>query len=193
MSYGYIAVYFQVSFLIVLCITVFAIVDTFKDLSPKSAFIHAALQSQEKKKNPFTGFQFYGACIAVFFFWPIIFFAMLIHIIIQMRQEKMQDESLLFKIKASDLTEKLTIHEIESLESVRDPLNAAPIVPFGHLNTAWKNFLLSIDSQSDLWAFKCTYKAYAREYPIEGYVERHRDGLNNFFITKNARFVRSDD
>ncbi|WVM93015.1 hypothetical protein ULG90_02285 [Halopseudomonas pachastrellae] len=46
-----------------------------------------------------------------------------------------------FAVTEDHLLESLTVAEIEARERVADPLGAVPDLPFGHLNTAWQEFL----------------------------------------------------
>ena len=58
-----------------------------------------------------------------------------------------------FAVERQHLLERLTIEEVETREIVKDPLKAAPELPFGHLNGAWKRFLGGYPKDGELWSF----------------------------------------
>ena len=51
------------------------------------------------------------------------------------------------------LTERIAADEVELLEVVDDPLNAAPALPFGFLNTKWIEFRENLKEKDELWRF----------------------------------------
>jgi hypothetical protein len=51
------------------------------------------------------------------------------------------------------LTERIAADEVEQLETVNDPLNAAPALPFGFLNTKWCEFRENLKEKDELWRF----------------------------------------
>ena len=55
-----------------------------------------------------------------------------------------------FAVTGDHLLESLTVAEIEARERVSDPLGAVPDLPFGHLNTAWCEFLARNSHQAVL-------------------------------------------
>ncbi len=64
-----------------------------------------------------------------------------------------EPEPKVFKVKTEHLKEQVTIEHTEALETVKDPLKAAPEIPFGHLNTVWQEFKKKIQPEDELWSF----------------------------------------
>jgi hypothetical protein len=56
-------------------------------------------------------------------------------------------------IEMSELIERLSVQAIEALETVSDPLQAAPAIPFGHLGARWVTFRANLQPEDDLWSF----------------------------------------
>ena len=78
-----------------------------------------------------------------------------------------------FKVAPQHLVERLTREAIETRETVQDPLQGAPEVPFGHLYPAWQAFLANHGraSQSELWSFSAQWQPpWGRQVRVEGYV-----------------------
>ncbi|EGK72098.1 hypothetical protein METUNv1_01570 [Methyloversatilis universalis FAM5] len=59
-----------------------------------------------------------------------------------------------FRPRSDHLVERLTRAAIEQRETVTDPLNAAPPLPFGHLNRRWQAFADQLDPGDELWSFE---------------------------------------
>ena len=58
-----------------------------------------------------------------------------------------------FPVQVSDLIRKVEVWEIENREVIFDPLDAVPNLPFGHLNSRWRQLTQSaIDAE--WWAYK---------------------------------------
>lgn len=88
-----------------------------------------------------------------------------------------QAEQIEFGIKCEHLLERMTVQEIESREVVTDPLGAAPELPFGHLNAAWKTFINDHASSGELWSFTARWQPYQWSKELRsGYVVV-RDGV----------------
>jgi hypothetical protein len=56
-------------------------------------------------------------------------------------------------VTRDDLQAQQSVDEIEQREMVFDPLEAAPSVPFGHLNAVWKKFCEDLEPHDSLWSF----------------------------------------
>lgn len=88
------------------------------------------------------------ALILALIFWP----AALIWVIkdrLERRAYKNREEKEpeIFKVKKGHLKEKVSIEDVEALETVMDPLDAAPKIPFGHLNSAWQELKKNINQK----------------------------------------------
>ena len=64
-----------------------------------------------------------------------------------------REEANTFKLKPSDLLERMSLADIAQRELVYDPLGAAPQVPFGHAHAAWKKFTESLQPVEEIWRF----------------------------------------
>lgn len=56
-----------------------------------------------------------------------------------------------FKITRKHLLSRVTVHDVELLELVIDPMGAVPDVPFGFLNGSWRKFLNDLRPSDSLW------------------------------------------
>ena len=56
-------------------------------------------------------------------------------------------------VEQSELIERFSVQAIEALETVSDPLQAAPAVPFGHLGARWMTFRANFQPEDELWSF----------------------------------------
>lgn len=76
-----------------------------------------------------------------------------------------------FAVNPTELLEKFTREEIETREIVRDPLQAVPDLPFGHLNDVWRQFLEKLPEGCELWSFRSHRETQQREQEYRsGYV-----------------------
>jgi hypothetical protein len=95
----------------------------------------------------------------------------------------LSDTEPAFKVSSSDLLEKLSRAEIETLEQVFDPLNAVPNLPFGHLNSVWRAFVDGLEPDTELWLFRARWITKYRDDQMEGYVVRRADEIGPHFLT----------
>jgi hypothetical protein len=76
-----------------------------------------------------------------------------------------------FEVSSDQLNRCCALDEIERHETVVDPLNAAPRIPFGHLNRAWLRFKEQIGSGDTVWSFSASWNTeWGRKELREGYV-----------------------
>ena len=81
-----------------------------------------------------------------------------------------------FAVEPAHLLERLTVGEVEARETVFDPLGAAPNLPFGHLNAAWRAFIEGDTEGDELWSFSADWRtAWDNMERRAGYV-RVREG-----------------
>ncbi len=85
-------------------------------------------------------------------FWPVLVFLKVKDLVFG-GPDRGPVEEPEFAVTRGDLQTQLSIQEIETRERVLDPLGAAPNVPFGHLNSAWKRFCEGMDTLDSLWSF----------------------------------------
>ena len=97
------------------------------------------------------------AAMLVIAVWPAAVY-MKIKAMIQKKDSYVSPEEREFAVEREHLQERLTLQEIERREVVADPLKAAPELPFGHLNTAWQEFLKDCTEGTELWSFSARWQ-----------------------------------
>ena len=116
-------------------------------------------------------------------FWPIaLFFKFKELYTVKVDLDSDDDE---YKVRKSDLMNRLSIDEIENRERVHDPLGAVPELPFGHLNQAWMTFLEKCIEQDELWSFSGLHKAYWGKEMQSGYVRVTAGEPGDYFLTSS--------
>ena len=116
-------------------------------------------------------------------FWPVIVFFKVKELISGEPVRGPLDEPE-FAVKRDDLQTQLSLQEIEQLEIVFDPLGAAPHVPFGHLNTAWKKFCEGMELLDSLWSFTSHWtSAWGSKDIRQGYVIVRGEEIGAHFIS----------
>ncbi len=90
------------------------------------------------------------------------------------------------------LIRKINPLEAEKDSLVIDPLGMAPSLPFGHLNTAWREFLLKIEKNDELWLYEIpkdsiTGKDYHRTTSVmRGYAHVRRKRIIGEFVRQSG-------
>lgn len=89
-----------------------------------------------------------------------------------------------FEVQMGDLKEKHNLEWIEAKERISDPLGAVPSKPFGHLNSAWQEFLSKSPEESEYWSFKTNWKTqWGDEETREGYASVEAGEVRAFFTS----------
>jgi len=88
-----------------------------------------------------------------------------------------------FAVTSQHLQEALSVVEMEARERVFDPLGAVPDVPFGHLNTAWQDFLVQCEEGAEFRRFAADWDSGWCRERREGYVEIVQGQPGRFFMT----------
>ena len=74
-------------------------------------------------------------------------------------------------VRREHLLTRMSVEEIERANIVRDPHGAAPELPFGHLNAAWRRFAAQVGEGDEVWSFSMPWE---RQFPMmemrRGYV-----------------------
>lgn len=90
-----------------------------------------------------------------------------------------------FAVAPRELLAAGTRAAIEAAETVRDPLNAAPELPFGHLNAAWRSFADALPPDAVLHAFRSDWRnQYGSVQRHEGYVAVVGGVPGAYFLTR---------
>ncbi len=88
-----------------------------------------------------------------------------------------------FAVTSQHLQEALSVVEIEARERVFDPLGTVPDLPFGHLNTAWQDFLVQCEEGAEFRRFAADWDSGCCRERREGYVEIVQGQRGRFFMT----------
>ena len=88
--------------------------------------------------------------------WPVVWWMKCTDLLHEHRATRKREDAV-FKVKTPHLLERLTVEEIESREMVRDPLDAVPDLPFGHLNEVWAQLKAAKQTRDELWSFAATW------------------------------------
>jgi hypothetical protein len=97
------------------------------------------------------------AAILVVAVWPVAVY-MKVKEMLKKKDGAGVEEEREFAVERQHLLERLTVQEVEKREVVTDPLKAAPELPFGHLNGAWKEFLNGKPDGGELWSFSARWQ-----------------------------------
>ncbi len=123
------------------------------------------------------------AAMLVIAVWPVAGF-MKVKEMFQKKESYVSPEEREFAVEREHLQERLTVQEIERREVVADPLKAAPELPFGHLNTAWQEFLKGRAEGSELWLFSARWHTtWGRKELRSGYVVVQHGAPGAHFLT----------
>jgi hypothetical protein len=133
-----------------------------------------------------------GLAFLTVLFWPIMVPLVFYWVVIEGRRNKAEDQpEPVFTPDRHCLTKAMSQAEIETLETVRDPLKAAPQLPFGHLNAAWRRFLSNLPHGCEFWAYRTDWKGkWGTRERREGYAAVIDGEVFEFFETVNFRIER---
>lgn len=123
------------------------------------------------------------AAILVVAVWPVAV-CMKLKELLKKKEGAEVEEEREFTVERQHLQERLTVQEIEKREVVTDPLRAAPELPFGHLNAAWKEFLYGHADGVALWSFSAQWQTtWGRKELRSGYVMVQDGAPGAHFLT----------
>lgn len=96
------------------------------------------------------------------------------------------------ELNADHLQDQLSVEQVEAEETVRDPLGAAPAVPFGFLNPIWKAFLAKRQAGDELWSYYALWMRLGMVKQADfGYVWV-RNGMLGEQMPMGRRVIRID-
>ena len=131
--------------------------------------------------NDVFGFALVGVLLVPL--WPVLVFFKVKELIFG-ESDRASIHEPEFAVTRGDLQTQLSIREIEMREIVFDPLGAAPNVPFGHMNKAWKKFCENIEPPDNLWSFTAhRTSAWGSKDIRQGYVLVRREEIGRHFIS----------
>lgn len=124
------------------------------------------------------------AAVMVLTVWPIAIYWKAKEMI-DARRIKNEEPHKAFAVTEGHLQKQWTTAEIEASETVVDPLDAAPRIPFGHLKPAWETFKQSIQDGDQLWAFSAPWTSeWGRKEVRDGYVIQRGETIGPHFLTR---------
>jgi hypothetical protein len=124
------------------------------------------------------------AAVMVLTVWPIAIYWKAKEMI-EARRPKNEEPPKEFAVTKDHLLKQWSADEIETAEVVVDPLDAAPRVPFGHLNPAWEKFKQSIEDGDQLWSFSAPWTTeWGRDEVRDGYVVLRGELIGPHFLTR---------
>jgi hypothetical protein len=166
--YGYLFVAF-----LILC---FCIVKTFSPARPD------ILRDMHRHVGDKTSWWFNLVCyVVLIFFWPIVFAYLLVDKLFNRVPSVEEDEP--FAVKPTEIIAYLTQEAIEENAMVEDPLDAVPRVAFGHLNSAWLNFIAQCQPDDQLARFAATRKDWGTDVHYVGVVCVRAGVPIHYFLT----------
>lgn len=80
-----------------------------------------------------------------------------------------------------------SVEEVEVLETVHDPLAAAPAVPFGHLNPAWRAYRATLPPGARLGRFVSRKRETGWTRTLVGYAVRAGARVCHVYIVADCR------
>lgn len=93
------------------------------------------------------------ACfLAVLLLWPLVLGILAYEALFKLRHPTPVYRE--WVATPDSLIEHLSLDSIELREVYRDPFNAVPPVPFGHLHGAWQHFCQQLQEADQLWSFR---------------------------------------
>ena len=127
------------------------------------------------------------SAVGVLLLWPFGL-AMKLQDMAAQRARIKREEADTFKLKATDLVERMSLADIAQREMVHDPLAAAPQVPFGHANAAWKKFIEALQPGDEIWRFSAQRTlSWGPQEHRRGYAIQRNGQVGAYFITHNKR------
>lgn len=123
------------------------------------------------------------ACLFVIVAWPIALYMKGKDILSNGKDRKVP-ERIEFAVSPQNLQTELTVAQVEARETVIDPLGAAPMSPFGHLNAVWKDFLDGLAEGDQIWSFSAQWQPkWGQPELRSGYVLVRHGVPANYFVT----------
>lgn len=92
-----------------------------------------------------------------------------------------------FSVELGDLLSRYEVEDVETIETVRDPLCAVPNVPFGHLNPAWMVFRDKISDGDEVWSFYTEWHRPWLNEIVSGYAIKRGEIVSSYWITSQFR------
>lgn len=125
---------------------------------------------------------FLGICLTVILMWPPIPFIYWYEL--KLRKASAIKEKTKFIAGPDTLLKKLSISQIEAMETINTMETGVPCIAFGHLNSAWEQFKLNIEDDDELWQFQ-SFQRFS-EIHKEGWI----NSITGYAILRNNVVVK---
>lgn len=137
------------------------------------------------------------AVLAVVFAWPLVSVWAIKELFAELRDSKerrRRHEEGIFRIRPEHLVRFTSVPEVELTEVIVDPLGAAPNKPFGHLYSAWAEFLKNRPQDAKLWAFANDWKTeWGSVFARRGYVWVKGQDCAPWLLTGHVAKEKNDE
>ena len=170
----YVLIYIGIGSLITLPMVIQGFIEEYKISS--NSMIKAIRGKRSFKDRLLTSWVYFFSFIIFIAFWPIVLVFTIRDKLKKNKVKEIQERSHFYSGKEY-LVQKLDPIDAEKNHQVYDPLSLTPSTPFGHLYSAWGEFLAEFNMNDALWYFeiprgsktgfynsiaKCDVKGYAR-------------------------------
>lgn len=123
-------------------------------------------------------------CFLCILLWPIIIIMISYSLYEDKKCFTKNDQHEKFELQLADLVDRITRCEVEIRETVCDPLNAAPPIPFGFLNGVWLKFCESLETHDELWTFDLIWESpWGAKIRYAGYAAVRKKTIINILYT----------
>lgn len=125
------------------------------------------------------------AAILIVIAWPIAL-AIQVNDTFRSSRRSSADKPVIFAVEAKHLKKRMSLSEVEAFETIREPMGAAPILPFGHLHSVWLEFKEKLDQLDEIWAFECVWIGpYGAKWRKVGYCSVNNSVPGHYFLVIN--------
>ncbi len=189
------SVYLVVGSLILLVILVHHRLTTTR----KSNWVKAALAASDPQRQTLRYralSDFAAPAFASLFIWALWPIALVM--VAKWRREAQREERHLQEerearenqaaVEMSELLERVSIETIEAQETVHDPLNAAPAVPFGHMGASWIAFRSKLTPEDEIWRYEAIRSGdWGCQEQTSGYAAVRGQEIVAHFVARRRR------
>lgn len=124
----------------------------------RSDFVKSALAALEEDKTPQQKRREFFKSVAtgslILIVWPVAFAVLINELKKKPHVVSIEDDAPKFTSEKKDLIEIVNPHEVEAAAKVIDPKKRVSELPFGHLNSGWKNLRKQMNPGDVMWSFK---------------------------------------
>ncbi len=115
--------------------------------------------------------------------WPLSLYLFRVNYLVSKSQTSEQNIALLRSVRPEHLLEAMSLSEIEQHHRIKDPLQAAPDLPFGHLCKSWLHFKNALPENADIHRFEAEWPTYGKQNQVlKGYALVVDGSIGEYFI-----------